>query len=187
MSAPHPLAEDLINRLHSGPKTRVLDFASGRGRNGEALRRAGLRVVSVSDEEAASDGPVRAAAGPFTAVLSTHGFLHGTAAAIAARMRAVAKRLAGDGLFYATFGSVRDARFGHGHRIDESTYTPMDGDERGVAHAYFDREALLTILEPNFVVESLREERVDQIAGSWAHPTRPLGGAVHWFVIARKR
>ncbi|MGC1381829.1 MAG: hypothetical protein WA814_12500, partial [Candidatus Baltobacteraceae bacterium] len=44
--APHPLTVDLIERLRGG-RSRVLDFASGRGRNTEALRRAGLRVVAV--------------------------------------------------------------------------------------------------------------------------------------------
>ncbi len=94
---------------------------------------------------------------------------------------------ASGGLLYATFGSTRDTRFGQGKRIDDSTFAPTQGDERGVAHAYFDRERLLSILDRYFIVESLSEECVDDVAGTWAHRERPLDGAAHWFAIARKR
>jgi hypothetical protein len=187
VSAPHPLAERLIERLQSRPQSRVLDFASGRGRNLEALRRAGLVVVSVSDAAAGSDAPLRDMGERFTAILSTHGFLHGTASGVAARVASIAERLDGGGLFYATFGSKSDARFGDGRRIDDSTFAPTEGDERGVAHAYFDRSGLRALLDQHFQVESLAERFVDEIAGSWAHRERRLAGAVHWFAIASKR
>ncbi len=185
VSAPHPLAERLIERLHSAPGSRVLDFATGGGRNAEALRRAGLRVVAVADDTADS-APLPGPGERFAGVLSTHGLLHGTPGAIAARVRRIAQSLPSGGLLYATFGSIRDARFGQGERIDDATFAPTDGDERGVAHAYFDRERLLAILDPFFVVESLSEHCVDGVVGLWAHRERPVGAA-HWFAIARKR
>lgn len=181
------MAERLIERLHSAPDSRVLDFAEGRGRNGEALRRAGFTVVAVADDAAAGAVALPGESASFSAILSTHGLLHGAAAAIAVRVRALAQRLESGGLLYATFGSTRDARFGQGERIDDSTFSPRDGDERGVAHAYFDRDRLLALLDPHFEVESLQEHSVDEVAGSWAHRERPLTGAVHWYAIARKR
>lgn len=187
MSAPHPLAERLIERLHSVPDSRILDFASGRGRNAQGLRRAGFTVVPIPDDAAASAASLRNVGQGFRGVLSTHGLLHGTPSTVAARVRAIARCLVNGGLLYATFGSTRDARFSQGERIDDSTFAPIDGDERGVAHVYFDRDRLLAILEPYFVVESLSEHRVDDVAGSWAHRERPLDGAAHWFAIARKR
>lgn len=187
ISAPHPLAAALIKRLHFRPESRVLDFAAGSGRNGEALRRAGFTVVAIRDEDAASEATVSALTGRLDAVLSTHGLLHGGLRSIEARVRAIANRLDTDGLLFATFGSKRDSRFGLGERVDESTFAPDDGDERGVPHAYFDRDALLALLELHFEVESLREQGVDDIAGSWAHQERPLAGACHWFVVGRKR
>ncbi len=187
VSAPHPLAERLIERLQSAPESRVLDFAEGSGRNGEALRRAGFTVVAIADDAAARTAPLPGESAPFSAILSTHGLLHGTAAAVAARVRALAQRLESGGLLYATFGSTRDARFGEGERIDDSTFSPDGGDERGVAHAYFDRDRLRALLDPQFEVELLREHNVDEVAGSWAHRERPLTGAVHWYAIARKR
>ncbi len=63
----------------------------------------------------------------------------------------------------------------------------LEGDERGVAHAYFDRERLTALLEPHFSVESLEERAVDDVVGYWAHRDAPLRGAVHWFVIAANR
>lgn len=181
------MAERLIERLHAVAGSPILDFATGSGRNADALRRAGFVVVAIADDAADSEVPLPNSAQRFAGALSTHGFLHGTPSAVAARVRAIARCLSRGGLLYATFGSTRDARFGRGKRIDDSTFAPTDGDERGVAHAYFDRERLLSILDRYFVVESLSEHCVDDVAGSWAHRERPLDGAAHWFAIARKR
>jgi hypothetical protein len=184
---PHPLTVLLIERLRGAPGSRVLDFGSGRGRNAVALRRAGLTVVAVDDSIADSAQPLAGITGPFAAAISTHGFLHGRLEAIEARLYAVASRLEEGGVLYATFGSSRDARFGHGRRLDQSTFAPTAGDERGVAHTFLDRDRLATLLAPHFVIESLEERGVDEIAGAWAHRERPLEAAAHWFAIARKR
>ena len=186
VSQPHPLAQRLIQRLQTRPQSRVLDFAAGSGRNGEAIRRAGFVVTAIGDDAASSDAPLAGAGAGFAAAISTHGLLHGTPPAIAARLRAIAGALDRGGLLFATFGSTHDARFGRGERIDASTYAPADGDERGVAHAYFDRERLGALLAAAFEIESLEERGVDDVAGAWAHAERPLAGAVHWFAIARK-
>jgi hypothetical protein len=176
-----------MKRLQPARDCRVLDFASGNGRNGEALRRAGFAVVTIDDQTAASPEPLEPGMGPFAAVVSTHGFLHGTACAIAVRVGAIAERLVRGGLLYATFGSTRDARFGRGERFDDATFAPAEGDECGVAHAYFDRPRLHLLLERYFEIESLDELGVDRVAGTWAHRERPLSGAVHWFAVGRKR
>jgi SAM-dependent methyltransferase len=181
------LAERLIERLQRRPESRILDFGSGSGRNAEALRQAGFVVVTIDDRAAESEVPFAGIDGDFSAVLSTHGLLHGTSATIAAHVAAIAERIRERALFYATFGSRADARFGRGRRLDPWTYAPDGGDERGVAHAYFDRERLRALLEPRLEIESLDEHGVDGVAGAWAHRQAPLSGAVHWFAIARKR
>jgi hypothetical protein len=187
VSAPHPLAECLIERLHSRPKSWVLDFASGSGRNRDALRRAGFSVVAIDDRAAGSAAPFAGVSQHFSAAISTHGLLHGTRSTIAARVRAICEHLDGGGLLYATFGSTSDSRFGRGRRLDASTYAPSEGDERGIPHAYFGRDELRELFESDWEIESLNEHRVDEVAGSWAHRERPLAGAVHWFAIGRKR
>ena len=183
----HPLAEALVRRLLSQGRVRVLDFAAGSGRNGAAMRRAGLQVVSLDDERAASALPLAGLPGRFAAAVTTHGLLHGTPRAIEARLDAIADALEDGAPLYATFGSTKDARFGAGRRLDRWTYAPVDGDERGVAHAYFEREPLVALLERRFVVESLEERGVDRIAGAWAHRTAALAGSLHWFAIVAKR
>jgi Methyltransferase domain len=186
VSSPHPLAERLIERLQSGRNIRVLDFATGTGRNAEALRRAGFAVVVLSDEAAASDDAIENSSHGFDAVLSTHGLLHGTAASVAARVRSIAECITAGGWLFATFGSTSDSRYGRGERIDDSSFAPAEGDEEGVAHAYFDRPSLRALLEPLLEIESLEEQGVDEVVGSWAHPQKPTGTA-HWFAVARKR
>jgi hypothetical protein len=178
----------LIERLERGAEhVRVIDFAAGSGRNGEALRNAGFDVTTIDDQTAMAGSPLDSIEGSFDALISTHGFLHGTVAEITKRLELIARRLKPRGLLFATFGSTRDARFGEGRRIDVSTYAPLHGDERGVAHCFFTRSQLERVLDSRYDVESLAERRVDAVAGRWAHPGTPLRKAVHWFLEAHTR
>jgi Methyltransferase domain len=179
----------LIERLQrrGAHGARVIDFAAGSGRNGEALHNAGFDVVAVDDQTAMSDLPLRDVQGSFDAVISTHGLLHGTPAAIAARLELFSQRLEPQGLVFATLGSTRDARFGEGRRLGASTYAPVGGDEQGVAHSYFTRTQLEGLLAPWYEIDALEEHLADAVAGRWAHVQAPLRKAVHWFLEARAR
>jgi SAM-dependent methyltransferase len=177
----HPLAAELLARLHSG--ARVLDVGSGSGRNSAALASAGLGVRSIPDAQAAS---FEAPDGNADAAIGTHAFLHGTPASIAEMAARVARALKAGGYFYATFASKRDARFGTGTRVAEDAFAPESGEEAGVVHAYFNETGVRRALDPHFDVELITEEDVDAIVGRWAHAQRPAG-SVHWFVRARKR
>lgn len=187
IAAAHPLAQRLIERHGGDSDARVLELGTGSGRNLRALRAAGLSVVSLNDATASSSDAIATLDGGFSAALSTHALLHGTASSLPEMVRAIAKKLKPDSCLYATFGSSRDARFGCGERIDDRTYAPLDGDERGIAHMYFDEQNLRALLEPRFTIEALEERDVDRVAGSWAHSHRPLSEAVHWFVVACRR
>ena len=184
---PHPLAVALIERLHERPGARVLDFGTGSGRNTFALRAAGFAVTPVADgaTPAALEAVARDAS-PFTAAISTHALLHGKARDIELAVNTLAELLEPGAPLYATFGSVRDARFGQGARIDDRTFAPTAGDEAGVAHAFFNEVEIRGLLSTHFVIESIDERGVDAIAGSWAHRERPLEDSVHWFVIATR-
>ena len=182
--APPPLAAELAGRLAGGQ--RVLDYAAGSGRNAVALQRAGFPVVAIPDAQAEGDDPFAGIEGSFDAVVSTHGFLHGTVTQVRRRLALVVSRLRRDGLFYATFGSTADARFGTGTYVEERTYAPQAGDERGVPHAFFDEPSLREALTDGLALERLEERAVDHVAGAWAHAERPLLGAVHWFAVARR-
>lgn len=186
---PHPLALRAIERLRDRlpGRVRVLDVATGSGRNAAALEQAGFDVVPVDDEAAMRVSAMRSLHGAFAGAVSSHGFLHGTAAEIAERLDALAAHLEPDAVLAATFGSTSDARFGSGTQIDPSTYAPSDGDERGVPHAFFTRSQICALLEPQYEIESIEERDVDEIAGKWAHREVPLSRAVHWFVFARRR
>jgi SAM-dependent methyltransferase len=181
------LAVGLIEHLRGAPEIRVLEFACGAGRNTRALREAGFDVVAIDDRTAASEAPFAGVRGAFAAAISTHGLLHGTPPIIAGHVSQIARLLAENGMLYATFGSIRDSRFGQGERVDASTFAPAGGDERGVAHGFFSREQLRALLDPYFAIESLEEHDAAEIAGSWAHRQRPLSGAVHWLAVATAR
>lgn len=162
-----------------------MDFGSGRGRNCEALRQAGLAVTALDDAEASDAKAISILDREFEAVLSTHALLHGMPQSITDRISAIARAVKPDGLFFATFASVRDARYGNGTRVGDHTFAPTAGDEVGVPHVYYDERRLRALVGVLFEVESLEERSVDAVAGRWAHPNAPLHGAVHWFARAR--
>ena len=177
LRAAHPLAREAIARLPRG--ARVIEIGHGSGRNHRALEAAGFEVVHLGAEAAPAGGAAGA--------LSTHALLHGTPEEIAALLVEIARGLAAGAPFLATFGSQRDARFGAGTRLGPATFAPTEGDERGIAHTYFDEAELRSTLDERFAIAELREVDVDAIAGGWAHERAPLSGAVHWFVVAHRR
>ncbi len=140
--------------------------------------------MAVCDADAAA---LTLPAGPFDAAVATHALLHGHAQQISELLRAIAQRLAANAPLYATFASLRDARYGAGERLAQRTFAPIAGDEAGVAHTFFAEDELRALLAPGFIVRSLVETNVDEVAGRWAHPTTPLSGAVHWFLEAERR
>lgn len=181
---PHPLAMELIERLRPGSGARVLELGSGHGRNTRALAAAGFAVEAIADDRLTP--ALELSGDAFDAALSTHGFLHGTRGSIGTLVAAVARKLKSGAPVYATFGSVRDTRFGLGERIEDSAFAPDAGEERGVTHAYYDQAALGVLLQPLFEIERLEEHDADRIVGRWAHAQAPQG-AVHWFVRMRRR
>lgn len=177
----HPLALALIERLRSQPHARVLDFGSGSGRNTAALQSAGFDVLAIPDAQVETFSVEPG----FDGAISTHALLHGTPRAVRGMLHAIADVLQAGAPLYATFASKADSRYGRGTRVDEDTFAPDAGDEQGVAHAYFDERGLREMLGNEFVVESLQEHNVDDVAGRWAHAEKPQG-SVHWFVRARR-
>lgn len=161
----------------------VIVVGDGRGRNSHALRDAGLHVVAIPDETPYTQLDV--ASRSFIGALSTHAYLHGTSAKIRSGLAELARVLAAGATAFLTFGSIRDVRYGFGDPLDEHTFAPGDGPEKGVPHAYFDRDAIIEILRPMAIV-SAEEVHVDDIIGKWAHLQDEPPGKVHWFVEVRK-
>jgi len=198
---PHPLARALLERI--APGSSVLELGAGSGRNLAALIGT-MAVVAVESDHARADA-LRVdfdASNPeiicfssagmplgdqfFSAVLSTHALLHGMPNALQTTLREVGRVMKPAALLFAAFGSESDERFGQGDRRGPHSFVSSEGDEAGIVHSFF-REAALRELLHDFEIEDINKVAVDDIAGTWAHAQRPLRGAVHWFVVARKR
>jgi len=166
-------------RKLAGP---VLEVAAGSGRNTRVLRESGFTVVSTNDNEPYTQLP--GGRNAYAAALSTHGYLHGTVAKLRMGLAELRRVLADRAPVAITLGSIEDARFGFGEQFDDNTFSPGDGDEIGIPHAYFDRDGVTELLRGSFAIESLVEMDVDTIVGRWAHEAPQ--GMRHWFVLAQK-
>lgn len=180
----HPLALELIERTGAKPAFRVLELGCGSRRNTNMLLQARYDVLAVADDRLIP--PPALPSEEFDAALSTHGFLHGKPGDILALVRETARALKRGAPLFATFTSTKDARFGQGRRIDDNTYAPLEGDEGGVPHVYYNEPELRQLLQPLFDIDTLDEVMADAIVGRWAHSQMP-SGTVHWFARLRKR
>jgi hypothetical protein len=176
------LAQRLYERL-GGRRGPIVVVGDGRGRNSRALRAAGVVVTAIPDEAPYTQLP--APPRSFEGALSTHAYLHGTSAKIRAGIAELARVLRAGAPALVTFGSIRDVRYGYGERLDVNTFAPGDGPEKGVPHAYFDRDGIFEVMRA-FKVVSAEEVDVDAIIGKWAHLDEEPPGKVHWFVEAVK-
>jgi len=182
---PHPLAERLIHAYLaaqlSGP---VLEIAAGRGRSTQAFVAAGIPIVATADADPYTQLP--GTRDEYAAAFSSHGYLHGAAAKVRAGFAELRRVLRPGAPAFVTLGSIHDERFGFGEALDEWTFAPGDGPEKGVPHAYFDRDEIQRLLA-GFKIDALEEVDAAEIIGTWAHPPdeRPPR-ILHWFVNARK-
>lgn len=166
--------------LASGATLTVLAPDPARAR--DVLERAGLEGASIfaivrDYAELRRDGA------RFDAALSTHGFLHGTAASVRAALAELAGLLVSGAPCFLTLGSTGDPRFGRGVAADAQTWAPAEGSEAGVPHAYFDRAQALGALGAFAAAEVTR----GSAAGTWAHDPHEAERIVHWFVRAAAR
>jgi SAM-dependent methyltransferase len=195
----HPLAHALLEAVPQG--SHVLEIGPGSGRNFAVLLSAVDVVAVESDAKRARDlcqrfpqaaqriirsgySRLPFAGGHFTSVLSTHALLHGKPQALTRSLAEIRRVCKPRAQIFATFGSQNDRRFGQGRHVAPNCFAAIEGDEAGVAHAFFTRETLRGLLR-DFDIESLDEVAVDDIAGTWAHARRPLTAAVHWFAVLR--
>lgn len=183
--AAHPLTGRLLalarERPFAGP---VIEIGTGSGRNTRALVEAGVPTVGVPDDVLYTQLP--GSREMYGAALSTHAYLHGTAAKVRAGFGELRRVLVAGAPAFVTLGSFRDARYGLGLELDERSFAPGDGDEAGIPHAYFDRDGVDELLHGLFRIDEASEVEVDAIVGRWAHAEDDVAGRVHWFVRATR-
>ncbi len=180
----HPLATQLAARYEEHPQhgAPVIEIAAGSGRTTRYIVDRGIPIVATRDDEPYTQLP--GGRNLYAAAISTHGFLHGTLPKLRLGLAEVRRVLRPDAPIFITLGSIKDARFGLGEALDDTTFAPGDGDEAGIPHTYFDRDGVGDLLHRTFIIESLEERNVDDIVGRWAHDEP--SGMWHWFVIARR-
>lgn len=175
----------MIERYRAaGLTSPVLEVAAGAGRNTRAFEAAGIPLIATRDDDPYTQLPGERET--FGAAFSSHGYLHGASAKVRAGIGELRRVLVSGAPVYITLGSIHDERFGFGEALDETTFAPGDGPEKGIPHAYYERDTVIELLR-GFTIESLEEVDATDIVGTWAHdPDEEHLPTLHWFVVATR-
>ena len=148
------------------------------------LKSPGVPVVATREDDPYTQLPGERDA--YAAAFSSHGYLHGASAKVRAGIAELRRVLVQGAPIYLTLGSIHDERFGFGEALDETTFAPGDGPEKGIPHAYFERDTVIELLR-GFTIESLEEVDATNIVGTWAHePDEEQLPILHWFAVATR-
>lgn len=197
---PQPSVVSLSREMDRRGFSRVLDLGCGAGRHTTYLSGLGFEVVGLDPASSGLEHCYRdlvtrelprrlVLAGmerlPFPdysyqCVISTYVIHHNTMRGVAAAIGEIERILVPGGLFLATVLGRGDFKYGVGRKVEEGTYVPLEGDERGVVHHFFDREEIGELLG-SFRIISLAsdEEEVDFPGGRDVRHD-------HWEVLAEK-
>jgi len=197
---PHPSVVSLQREMDNRGFRKILDLGCGAGRHTTYLSGLGFEVVGL---DPASSGlehcygelvtrelPRRLVlAGmerlPFhdssyQCVVSTYVIHHNSILGITLAIGEIERILVPGGLFLATVLGRKDFKYGVGRRVEDGTYVPTEGDERGVVHHFFERDEIMDLLG---------SFRIISLAGDEAEVDFPGGKCVrhdHWEVLAEK-
>ncbi len=175
---------------------RVLDLACGAGRHLVYLARAGFQMYGMdiaanglkyarqwlSREQltaqlAQSDmNAVPYVGESFDAVICIHAIQHQTRSNLFETTRAILRVLYPGGLFFSTFPSRRDRRFGQGREVEPNTFLSVFRPDVGIPHHYCNLAEIEELLDGFAIMRIELEE----------HYVEPGNRFSHWQVLAEK-
>jgi len=117
----------------------------------------------------------------FDAVLSVQVLHHNRLEKVGKAVGEIRGVLKEGGLFFATLIGKGDHKEGKGEKIEPGTYICDSGIEAGMAHHFFARQEVETLLE-GFEIMSLKERRAEYVSRSSELPVM----GVHWEIKAQK-
>jgi len=189
---PDPFVIELIPHLHAAHVQRVLDLGFGVGRHAVLLAQEGFDVYGLEASEngrayaaewAAREGvTLKLTTGDmadlpyadnfFDAILTWNVIYHGVLETIHRTRREIERCLKPGGHLVCSLISTQHKRCGQGDEIEPHTYVIPGGGEKSHPHHYFDRAAVVQLLEH---FNLLRCEDVEQSGRN----------TYHWQIFAR--
>lgn len=178
---------EVIDEILKNNAQTVLDVASGSGRHSIALAERGLLVdgfdlspvaVAIATNEARERklcctfrladmfGVFPYAANTFDAAVCVQAIYHGYRSNMMRALAEVSRVLKPGSLFFFTISQNKrratlGARTYHAAKIDEKTFLPLSGRERGLVHFYPSRQDILEMLQPQFDGIRILEDKLE--------------------------
>jgi len=177
---PHEALPEMIGLLRARSFRRILDLGCGSGRHLLPLARAGFPVfgfdnsphgLMLAHRDLKSEhleahlqlgdfrDPLPYHDASFHAVLSTQVIHHAEIETIRGLIREIERILALGGLLFLTVPKDKSQASSF-HQIEERTFVPEDGPEKGVPHHYFDESELRELLS-GFDIFSFTVDKAD--------------------------
>ena len=104
----------------------------------------------------------------FDGMISTHVIHHGTMSEISKTINEIFRVIRKGGIGYIIAFSENDFKLGQGNRLEQGTYVPTEGEERGIPHHLFTKEELMNSMRA-FEILSLKEDISQTEVGNRAH------------------
>lgn len=208
---PNEYAHILVDGLRSGfqGEIRVLDVGYGTGRHLVYLHRKGFRISGfeitsnaqqfvdrkLSHLEGSRSIELRIldmhqipwpyGSSSFKGVLAINVIHHTNYEGFVKIINEIARIVVPKGLLLATIASKHNHKYGKGKQIDDYSYLADSGAEKGIPHAFFDRQDLYRIFGEQYDIRML-EEITGEIPEADKH-LRKEGIRDHWLIYAERK
>ena len=189
VTPPLPTVQDFAAELKLANARLVLDLGSGAGRHALYFAKMGFVVAALDVSETALKTleshskeldlhdmiiikhdmlmlPFRD--DYFDGMISTHVIHHGTMSEISKTINEIFRVIRKGGIGYIIALSENDFKLGQGNRLEQGTYVPTEGEERGIPHHLFTKEGLMNSMRA-FEILSLKEDISQTEVGNRAH------------------
>lgn len=180
---PHPDIDKFIKLLNKQKGKKVLDFGSGTGRHVVCLAQNGFEVVGIDisktgikmtnkwlvDEKLKAKLIVRDISKPipytdsyFDGVISTQVIHHGEKQVVINTINEITRVVKPGGIIFITVpiykGYSKEKVGWKMKKIDERTFVPLDGQEKGLVHYFFNEEEFKKSFSGFLILKSYMDE-----------------------------
>lgn len=117
--------------------------------------------------------------GTFDAIIAYNVVYHAMRNEVEHVIRQAYRVLSMNGVMLVTFKSILDSEYGEGLRLDQSTYAPVAGVEKGIPHYYVDEDEVRRLLQDFELLKLIHKQELPLLEGECRR-------RAHWVAWVKK-